>query len=161
MLEYHIEGRYATPAASALAASYGVLGVPTIFINGTRIVGASSGIYQKYAAAVQGELGRATAVTLSGRRNSPAPSQVSVTVSNTSAQALAGATLTAVAYRDTGLAKYHYVATATTQPLPVASIAAGQTLTLSLPPSFLVGADGGVVLILRAATGQLLQTALA
>ncbi len=161
MLEYHIQGRYATPAASSLAASYGVMGVPTIFIGGTRIIGASSTVYQKYAAAVQAELGRRSAVALSGRRSAQAPFPVSVTVSNLSAQALAGATLTAVAYWDTGLAKHHYVVSDMTQPLAVARLEAGQTLTLSLPPSFLSGTDGGVVLILRTAAGQLLQAALA
>ena len=158
MLQYHSKDKYATPATEARVQEYKVRGFPALMFNGRNaVMGGFSGSYKDQTKAIDKELAKEAAVTLTLSVLEGVNMPTMALVTNVSGAAITNARLMAVVYEDLGTDEHHYVVREILEPV-VFDLAANSSQDYSFKPNF-TGDEQYMVTFVQAASGEVLQAA--
>jgi hypothetical protein len=162
LIEYHVKDRWSFAQTEALYHFYDAPGTPTVLFDGENKESGGGGtvfLYDLYKTDADRALSSPPSARISGAKLADSVSgPVSVRITNTSSQTIAGARLFGVAYQNMAADRHRFlVSDISTAPVDV--FPPGETLEFELP--FQTQATSlNVALFLKSASGIILQAAL-
>jgi hypothetical protein len=160
LLEYHTQDDYGTNETNDLFSDYGLIGTPTVVLNGAVgqniIMGPKD--YQTYLDRVNSLKFQKSTVLLSATVYDGGYMTADVEVTNLSSAALDNAKIYAVVYKDVGKSEYHYVVEDITPVFEISHLQKGQTESFTLKSSIYNTSMRHMAVIIKSSSGTIIQS---
>ena len=160
LLEYHTQDDYGTTETNALFSAYGLIGTPTVVLNGAVgqniIMGPQE--YQTYLDRINSLKFQKSNLLLSATVYEGGYITTDVGVTNLSSTPLDNARVYAVVYKDGGKSEYHYLVEDITPAFEISGLEKGQTLYFTLKSSMFDTSMRHMAIIVKSSSGTIIQS---